>query len=861
MMRTTLISHQVRSFLLWLCMMAPFVTAAQWEDVSVQHLLPVSTESSWFGCGLSVADFDGDGWDDVTASSTDGRVSLFKGGPDGLALHQEMVHDSESKAVLWVDIDNDGDLDLFAGVMNVGVHLYLQQEDGTLIEDGVAHGVPILPDWQVRGFSACDYDKDNDLDIYIASYHAAESNLAYENMLLQNQGDGTFIDVTEEAGVGNGLKHSFQGAWFDFDDDGLDDLWVINDRSVYTNSLYKNMGDGSFFDIAEDVGAAVAIEAMSATLLDDDNDGDWDMYMSNIENNPNVFLRNNDGVYLDVASFAGVASLQYSWGVCALDVNGDMNLDLMVATYRFPNANPYDNHLYMNLGNGSGFSDETSAWPNEQLQLYCLGRFDLDGDRSPDIIGHGNADHAQVLMNTNPDGAARLTVNLVGTVSNSHAVGAEILVYAEGVQQMRLVSAGCDYMTQHSYTQFFGMGDAAVVDSICIAWPSGLEEVLYDIPADTAMTVIEGTVNVELEPLDAICPWNSMTFLLPFDTAHVEFTWNSVPVEENFVQVDTAGTYVLEGSWWNGQYSWSQIVEVELLLPPLAAWELTQPDCVGDSGSFGWNSAEALHLIWEEDSLSNSGTGLAVPPGEHTMIWDYGQGCTQELQMDVTLPVPILIEVDVLHPPCFGEPGQATVDVDGGVPPLGVSWGNASLDTLWPGPLLFSAIDSLGCMETLEIIIVEPELIDASASFEYDGLSDSAQVLLNVEGGTAPHDIMWTGPIDSEGWAFAPADLAWLVEDANGCFHLGTLSIPSNSLLISEGIKEEPWLCNRQGQALVWKGDWSAIDRITAFDLSGRQLLNVDQGTWNGEGLDLGTVAPVLVRVVLAHGRVVVLSL
>ena len=77
---------------LLILLVLPSFLFGQWEDVSLDHLMPVSTAGSWFGCGISTADFDGDGWDDVTASSVDGRVSLFKGGPDGLSLHQELNH-------------------------------------------------------------------------------------------------------------------------------------------------------------------------------------------------------------------------------------------------------------------------------------------------------------------------------------------------------------------------------------------------------------------------------------------------------------------------------------------------------------------------------------------------------------------------------------------------------------------------------------------------------------------------------------------------------------------------------------------------------------------------------------------------
>ena len=82
---------------------------AQLEDVSLDHLVEATTVSSWFGAGLSTADFNLDGWDDVTVSSSDGTVKLYAGGPDGLGLHQTLNHGNEAKAVLWVDIDNDGD--------------------------------------------------------------------------------------------------------------------------------------------------------------------------------------------------------------------------------------------------------------------------------------------------------------------------------------------------------------------------------------------------------------------------------------------------------------------------------------------------------------------------------------------------------------------------------------------------------------------------------------------------------------------------------------------------------------------------------------------------------------------------------
>ena len=152
-----------------LLLIASLGVQAQLEDVSLDYPVLSSTFGSLFGCGLSTADFNGDGWDDVTASGSDGWIKLYTGGPSGFTPWDEWQMSNEGKAVLWIDIENDGDLDLFVGVLHLGVYLYVQQSDGTLVEEGLARGMPILQNWDVRGFSARDYDRDGDLDLYVAS--------------------------------------------------------------------------------------------------------------------------------------------------------------------------------------------------------------------------------------------------------------------------------------------------------------------------------------------------------------------------------------------------------------------------------------------------------------------------------------------------------------------------------------------------------------------------------------------------------------------------------------------------------------------------------------------------------------------
>ena len=222
-----------------------------------------------------------------------------------------------------------------------------------------------------------------------------------------------------------------------------------------------------------------------------------------------------------VGPAVGLDGMQYSWGGCWVDADGDMWSDLMVATYRFPNSLPYDNYYYSNELQGTLFEDQTEAvWPNEQTQLYCVAACDINQDLAPDVVGFGNMPYAQILQNNGVGGGAdagRLTVELCGTSSNRLAIGAEVNVYAGGVTQMQLVSCGSDYMTQQSWKRFFGLADAGIVDSVVVEWPGGASEAWYDIPVNTELRLVEGTSDAAVSVLGSSCAGDSAWLVFPFE--------------------------------------------------------------------------------------------------------------------------------------------------------------------------------------------------------------------------------------------------------------------------------------------------------------------------------------------------------
>ena len=841
-----------RTFLCWVVLGIAADGAAQLEDVSSDYVIQASTGEAYVGCGVSCADFNGDGWDDLTLGEEDGVVQLHAGGPDGFDSVQDLTGDGETKGVLWIDIDQDGDLDLW--VMHYGglIQLFVQGSNGTLSEEGQLRGVPQIEGMQPRGCSAVDYDRDGDLDVYVANYNIGGFG-SHPNLLLQNDGNGHFVDVADSAGVGNGIQTSFQGSWLDYDDDGWDDLWVINDRIQFKNALYQNQGDGTFINVADELGLAFSPDPMSATVFDPDQDGDWDLFATDVPNLPNQLWEATDSGYVQMATEAGLDAVSdYGWGACVMDIDGQGREDLMVATNLWPEEPPTDNRVFMNGDSGLVFSLDSSAWPNEQYPLYHLGRLDIDGDRSPDVAGYGPLNSVQMLRTTNDLGSARLALRLVGTASNSHAVGARIKVHAGGAVQMQQVDAGTDYQTQHSYTRFFGVGTHDVVDSIEVRWPTGVTEVWHDVDSDASVILIEGTANAELTALDQACPWEEQGWLLPFSASEVDMTWNGEPVTSDTVWANAPGEFTLEASWWSGRFSWSRTVESAVDVEPVLTVDVDPALCWGDSAWVQWTAPEEGN-VFIEGAEATGLTGWTVFLSDTVdLMWVHSPGCGLDQSVVVHIPDSAMLEWDVVLPACAGETGQVDLVVSGGTPPWTADWMGLDPDALFAGVHPVSLVDSLGCALMDTVVVGEPDPLDVEVSWGHLGLSDSAQVELSVTGGTPPMEVQWTGGW-GDGTLEAPGFIGWLVQDAAGCFAFGTVDIPSNPLL---GVRE-PLVqlgCVRDESGLLFVGDPAAIHWVHVVDVTGRLLFS---GSPDGQGrVALTGVGMVVVRVMDVAGTV-----
>ena len=429
------------------------------------------------GQPIAVADFDNDGDLDMYVGFRGAPSRLYRnegGRFTEVAAAFGLDEGDEVRAAAWGDYDSDGNLDLFVGFARgarLRNKLYRNVVDANhdqgrhFVEVGAAMGVDDFGTTRQPVF--IDYDTDGDVDLYVAFRDRP-------NALYRNDGPGKpFIDVAPAVGLADPRK-TVGSLWFDMDQDGDLDVFVAN-QDGDTNGFFRNDA-GHFTDVARELGMdglgrPPVYGGVGATLLDYDNDGDFDLYLGNYGPN-NLYRNDGGGKFSDIAAALGVAGDYHATTVVSGDYDNDGREDLYVASYLTAVMQARD-YLYHNDG-PAGFSDRLPSYVAKHDATHGVQFFDFDQDGDLDLMGADNLQYGSNALFRNRKGGRSLQALVTDANGRLTQAGSEVRLYKAGARDLlgtRIVDTGGGYCSQNAMAVHFGLGDYAGLVDVEVTTP------------------------------------------------------------------------------------------------------------------------------------------------------------------------------------------------------------------------------------------------------------------------------------------------------------------------------------------------------------------------------------------------------
>ncbi len=453
--------------LILLLLVSPIFCLAQISFADISAEAGINNTGS--NRGISIGDYNNDGRDDIYVSIQNQSNMLYENQSDGqfidVAPQLGLDYEGVTRASLWIDINNDGWLDLFLANFNEPNSLFLNNGDNSFTDISASAGIGITDN--PRSINAADIDKDGFIDIYVA-------NLASENALFRNNGNNTFTNIIFSTGATD-TNISMGAIFFDYDNDGDSDLYLTHDADQ-PNILYQNQGNGNFVDVSVQTGTNYAGQGMGVDFGDVNNDGFLDLYITNLSTN--VLLLNNQGQnFIDISSSANVFDPGMGWSTTWLDYNNDSYQDIFMVNDSY--FAPLPNILYENQGDSTFINASENTALDMMFGSYGMASTDFDSDGRVDIViaNNGNEDGNQLFRNETENNNFWLKIKCIGTESNRMAIGTRVEVEVDGQFLVDEICAGSGYSSQNSSILHFGLGDTDIIDKITVKWPSGIVEI------------------------------------------------------------------------------------------------------------------------------------------------------------------------------------------------------------------------------------------------------------------------------------------------------------------------------------------------------------------------------------------------
>jgi hypothetical protein len=508
------------------------------------------------GTGVAIGDYDNDGLPDIFVVSKTGSCRLFHNLGNWKfedVTEKAGVGDHGAAARTWkqgatfVDVNNDGLLDIYVCRSNAPNLLYINQGDGTFKEEAHAYGLDVADGSVMAYFS--DYDRDGWLDVFIQTnvLDAAAHPEGQRSYLFHNNRNGTFTNVTDRSGVAPVRAHGNSAVWWDFDGDGWPDLYVANDFDL-PDALYRNNRDGTFTDVIARVVPHTPYSSMGSDLGDVMNDGRLGLLVADMAATDHVedqramaesrarmrvpavgseevrqfpcsalFLDTGTGRCLEAAHLAGLDATDWTWSPLWEDLDNGGRADLFVTNGMYREVHNQDliarrtmagslaaggqivrdspvfanrHFAFRNLG-GLRFEEVSKAWGLDQKGVSfgsALG--DLNGDGNMDLV-YSNYQGGVTLLRNNSDTGHRIICALRGTRSNRFGVGAKVTLENTAGIQVRTLALGRGFMSSSEPIVHFGLGGDDVVRRLTVQWPSGSVQVFENLPADRRFIITE----------------------------------------------------------------------------------------------------------------------------------------------------------------------------------------------------------------------------------------------------------------------------------------------------------------------------------------------------------------------------------
>lgn len=496
------------------------------------------------GGGAAILDFDDDGWPDVflvngsrLGGSDPSPSRLYRNLGDGtfadVTATSGLARSGWGQGVCAGDYDNDGRVDLFVTYYGQSA-LYRNQGGGVFADSTRAAGLSSA-DRYSTGCAFLDHDRDGRLDLFVSAYVAYEDAVRYrpsagsscswkglvvmcgpaglrgaQNVLYRGNGDDTFSDVSQKAGIQKPApSFGFTPLVLDYDNDGWPDVYVANDSRAAL--LFRNEHDGTFTERGLMAGAALTADGrpqagMGVAAADYDRDGLLDIAKTNFDDDTTSLYRNlGDGAFED-ASFAaglGVNDRYLGWGVGFPDFDLDGWPDLLTVNgHVYPEADragaryAYAQRkvLYRNRRDGRFEDVSLRGGPGIALRKAARGAAfgDLFNRGRIDVVVNNMNDAPSLLFDCAPLDRHSLVVRLEGTRSNRSAIGARVAVHVGSRRLIDEVRSGGSFCSQNDLRLHFGLGASALLDRIEVEWPSGSKDVARSVAADQTLVIREG---------------------------------------------------------------------------------------------------------------------------------------------------------------------------------------------------------------------------------------------------------------------------------------------------------------------------------------------------------------------------------